>query len=358
MNVLNVVLNGMIMVQLRTGPWNLTDLKSVPKNGLKVFSCFHCGGGSTMGYKLAGFEVLGGVEIDPEMMKIYRANHDPKHSFLMGVEQFNKIPRDKIPTELFELDVLDGSPPCSSFSMSGSREKAWGEKKKFREGQSDQILDDLFFHYIETARILQPKVVVAENVKGLVMGKARGYVKQIFQMFNMAGYETQLFVLNAAFMGVPQKRERTFFVARRKDLCLPTIKLSFNEKPISVKTSLSGLIHQIKFSTILSDETKKLWEKTKIGKALSTVHPKGHRFNAIKTDPNGPCQTLPASPDGNPMHWNEPRRFSTLENARIQTFPDDYNHGKFKDNYITGMSVPPFMMQRIANQIYEQLFKK
>ncbi len=174
------------MAQLKTGPWLLSDLKNVEKNGLKVFSCFHCGGGSTMGYKLSGYEVLGGVEIDPEMMRVYRANHNPKHSFLMGVQDFNKLPRDKIPAELFDLDTLDGSPPCSSFSMAGSREKAWGEKKKFREGQATQALDDLFFNFIETARILQPKVVVAENVKGLIIGNAKGYVKQIFQMFNLA----------------------------------------------------------------------------------------------------------------------------------------------------------------------------
>ena len=142
-----------------------------------------------MGYKLAGFEVLGGVEIDPEMMEVYRSNHRPKHSFLMGVGDFNQLPREKIPADLFNLDILDGSPPCSSFSMAGSREKAWGTKKKFREGQTEQVLDDLFFQFLETANILRPKVVVAENVKGLVIGKAKGYVKQIFNMFNIAGYD-------------------------------------------------------------------------------------------------------------------------------------------------------------------------
>ena len=149
----------------KTGHWNLSDLKDIPGNGYKVFSCFHCGGGSTMGYKLSGFDVLGGIEIDPEMMKVYKTNHDPKHSFLMGVQDFNKIQRENIPKELFDLDILDGSPPCSSFSSAGSREKSWGKNKKFREGQSVQVLDDLFFHFIETARILQPKIVVAENVK-------------------------------------------------------------------------------------------------------------------------------------------------------------------------------------------------
>ena len=105
------------------GPWKLTDLATVPKNGLTAFSCFHCGGGSTMGYKLAGFNMLGGVEIDPEMMGIYRANHKPKHSYLMGVQQFNELPLLSLPDELKNLDLLDGSPPCSVFSMAGKREK-------------------------------------------------------------------------------------------------------------------------------------------------------------------------------------------------------------------------------------------
>ena len=338
---------------LKTGPWKLSELETIPKNGKKVFSCFHCGGGSTMGYKLAGYEVLGGVEIDPEMMSIYKLNHNPKHSFLMGIQDFNKIEKSKLPEELFNLDILDGSPPCSSFSMAGSREKAWGEKKKFREGQANQVLDDLFFEFIKTADLLKPKIVVAENVKGLVMGKAKGYVKMIAEQFESAGYDLQLFVLNAAFMGVPQRRERTFFIARRKDLNFPKLKMEFNEKTISIKKALEDVLTQKGIE--LTNETKKLWEKCKPGFALSTVHPKGHRFNAIKTNPNNVCHTLPASADGNPIRWDIPNRFTTLQNARIQSFPDDYNFVKFKDNYICGMSVPPFMTQRVSTEIAKQL---
>ena len=94
--------------------------------------------------------------------------------------------------------------------MAGSREKKWSVKKKFREGQAEQVLDDLFFHYIDIAKKLQPKVVVAENVKGLIQGNARGYVKQIFKAFKEAGYSCQLFLLNAAAMGVPQRRREHF----------------------------------------------------------------------------------------------------------------------------------------------------
>lgn len=353
MSALNVGLSGMIMVPLKIGPWNLTDLNDIPKNGLKVFSCFHCGGGSTMGYKLAGFDVLGGIEIDPEMMSIYKANHNPKYSYLMGVQDFIKIPIDKIPKELFELDILDGSPPCSSFSMAGSREKAWGEKKKFREGQADQVLDDLFFSFIEIARILQPKVVVAENVKGLIMGKAKGYVKQIFQMFNMAGYDVQLFVLNAAFMGVPQRRERTFFIARRKDLNFPKINLHFNEKTISVNECWNGL--KDKGKDVSSSSMVKYWNKIKPGQAMSEVHEKGSLFGQIKLDPNSPCPTM-TSKEYQFWHWLEPRLLSSKQSFRIQTFPDDYKANNVDAKYICGMSVPPYMAQRIAAQIAKQLF--
>jgi len=332
-------------MKLRVGPWNLSELKDVPKNGYKVFSCFHCGGGSTMGYKLAGYEVLGGVEIDPEMMAVYRANHNPKYSYLMGVQQFRKL--KDLPEELYNLDILDGSPPCSSFSMAGSREKAWGEKKKFREGQAEQVLDDLFFDFIEIAKMLQPKVVVAENVKGLIQGNARGYVKEIFAAFKNAGYSCQLFLLNAAAMGVPQKRERTFFIANKLG---KKIHLKFQENQITVKQCWVGL--QKQNASGLTDFTRDLWEKSKPGDSMAKVN-NGNGFNNIKFPFNSPAPTVAAS--GGNYHPIEPRHLSDSEYLRIQTFPDDYNFGKNGARYFCGMSVPPFMMQRVANQIAIQL---
>lgn len=305
-----------------------------------------------MGYKLAGFNVLGGVEIDPEMMELYRSNFNPKHSYLMGVQKFKLISDSELPKELFELDILDGSPPCSSFSMAGSREKAWGEKKKFREGQADQVLDELFFDYIDIAKKLKPKVVVAENVKGLVAGKAKGYVKEIYQAFEAAGYDVQLFLLNAAFMGVPQRRERTFFIARRKNLGLTQIKLFFAEKPISVKTAWLGLPPQR--GTPITEFTKKLWDKAKPGDSMAK-HNNGNGFNNIKFPYYTPAPTV-ASGGGN-YHPTEPRNLSNAEYLRLQTFPCDYNFGNLGARYICGMSVPPFMMQRVSNQIYEQWLK-
>lgn len=331
--------------ELKTGPWNLTDLKNVKPNGLKVFSIFSCGGGSTMGYKLAGYEVIGCCEIDPQMMRIYRANHNPRLPYLMGVQEFKTLP--DLPDELFNLDILDGSPPCSSFSMAGSREKAWGDKKKFREGQAEQVLDNLFFDFIEVAKRLQPKVVVAENVKGLIQGNARGYVKEIFQGFKDAGYHCQLFLLNAAAMGVPQRRERTFFIANRID---KKIELQFSERPIPVSELFEGI--ETVGEALNSEYAIRQWEICPIGAGADVS--KGGFNSQKKIDPDGPCLTQIGSQKH--FHHKEIARISDDLVKRLQSFPDDYNFLDAKPHYVCGMSVPPFMMQRVADQIYKQFF--
>ena len=115
-------------MQEKSTDWKWTMANDYPrKNGLTAFSCFACGGGSTMGYKLAGVDVLGCCEIDPKMNKTYVENHHPKHNYCMDIREFNNIPNEELPKELFELDVLDGSPPCTTFSMAGEREESWGK---------------------------------------------------------------------------------------------------------------------------------------------------------------------------------------------------------------------------------------
>ena len=215
--------------------WNLSDgypAKGIEPNGCKVFGTFICGGGSTMGYKLAGFTHFGGVEIDPKVADVYQGNHKPKHLFVEDIRKFNE--RENLSKELYSLDILDGSPPCSTFSMAGSRESAWGKEKVFREGQAKQTLDDLVFVYIETIKKLRPKVCLLENVKGIIQGNAKYYSKQIVARMTEAGYRVQVFCLNAASMGVPQKRERVFFIGLRNDFEVPKLELRFNEPSIVV----------------------------------------------------------------------------------------------------------------------------
>lgn len=335
--------------------WFLGDIEKRKKNGLKVMSCFSCAGGSTMGYKLAGCTVLGNVEIDPKVMAVYKKNHHPKHPFLMGVQDFNKIPNDELPEQLFDLDILDGSPPCSAFSMSGSREEKWGKEHHFREGQAKQKLDDLFFHFVETANKLKPKVVIAENVKGLISGKARGYVSDIIKRLDEIGYKTQLFLLNSATMGVPQKRERVFFIAHRKDLDLPELKLKFNEKPILFKDIKGPIGKPMNQET----ETYKRWTKRRpqdntISDITQRIENKVSGFNTVLIHDNKVPNTLASGSTF--LRYAEPYHLSNMELIKIQTFPSDFNFLDQTPQYVLGMSVPPLMMEKIATEVYKQWF--
>lgn len=337
--------------------WTLKDAKFTKDKGT-VFSCFACGGGSTMGYKLAGFDVLGCNEIDPKMIEAYRTNHKPKYSYLEPIQTFKE--RKDLPKELYNLDILDGSPPCSSFSMAGNREKDWGKDKKFREGQAEQVLDTLFFDFIDLAKELQPKVVVAENVKGLLLGNAKQYVRKIYEEFDKAGYYCQHWLLDASKMGVPQRRERVFFVCLRKDLAkpflyqkdmftqVPKLELNFNEKPI--------LFKDIKYNDVGKDctwEAKWMWDKIEFG-SYSQVHPKGQYFGAIKVNPNDVCNTVVSNTGSELFDYRKNKHLSKEQLCQVGSYPLDYDFGNLQFKYLIGMSVPPVMTAQIATEIYNQ----
>ena len=336
--------------------WYLKD--GYPKShGLKVFGTFICGGGSTMGYKLAGFEHLGGVEIDPEVADVYKTNHNPKYLFIEDIREFAK--RTDFPEDLYNLDILDGSPPCSSFSMAGNREKDWGKTKVFREGQAEQRLDDLFFDYIALAKKLQPKVVIAENVKGLIQGNAKAYVHRIKKEFEAAGYKVQLFLLNAASMGVPQKRERVFFICQRNDLNFPKLELKFNEKAIVYKDFKSE-----GKSRVLSKEMQNKWYNNKIDSDKSfediikrLTGKKWMLFNRVFQNENQVISTIASSAGSWIIRKDKPQEISENDIIKAGTFPLDYNFKKIEPKYLIGMSVPPVMTAQVATEIYNQWLK-
>lgn len=324
--------------------WYLKDgypAKGIEKHNSKVFSCFACGGGSTMGYKLAGYDVIGCNEIDPKMNECYVTNHNPKYNYLMDIREFRKL--EKLPDELFNLDILDGSPPCSSFSMAGNREKDWGKEKKFREGQKKQVLDDLFFEFIELGERLQPKIIIAENVKGLLLGEAKKYVTEIALAFDKAGYYVDKWLLDASKMGVPQKRERVFFIAIRKDLVdklepsldmfnkLPELDLEFNINEIPIKRF---------YETIDKKESQNY---------------SNDRFGDIMMNLNKPSQTIATIN----RYWvNENQLINNNTKKLIGSYPLDYNFLDSEPQYLIGMSVPPVMTAQIAHRIYNQWLSK
>jgi DNA (cytosine-5)-methyltransferase 1 len=348
--------------------WTLKDAVFTKDKG-KVFSCFACGGGSTMGYKLAGFDVLGCNEIDPKMIEAYKANHNPKYAFLEPIQTFKN--RNDLPKELYSLDILDGSPPCSSFSTVGNRDNDWGKKKKFREGQAEQVLDTLFFDFIDLAKKLQPKIVIAENVKGLLMGNAINYVREIYKQFNDAGYYCQHWLLDASKMGVPQKRERVFFIALRKDLAnqflhqidmftiAPKLHLEFNEQEIPYNLFKEKQNNEYPISSFY----KTLWDKRIKGDA-SFKDINGRERDKPSTGfgtnflyNNNVCGTLTTKKDCYCL-FDEPRYTSDFEAKCIGSYPQDYNFLNLKPQYLIGMSVPPIMTAQIATEIYKQWLSK
>lgn len=327
------------------------------ENGLNVFGTFVCGGGSTMGYKLAGFHHLGGVEIDKRMSQIYQINHKPKYFYLEDIRDFNQ--RTNLPSELYNLDILDGSPPCSTFSMSGKREKGWGVEKVFREGQQKQTLDDLVFVYCDTIAKLRPKVAILENVCGIVAGAAKAYAIEIVERLNTIGYEVQIFQLNSATMGVPQARERIFFIARRKDLSLPKLTLEFSEKPIyfGVVADKGSTTHKPLWPSI-----KLRWPFVEKGDQCLKFADSKYRnlstYNAFFSTSllynESVAPTLTSS--GTTVYYEEARNLNDTEYTRISSFPADFDYCGLDARYVCGMSVPPLMTASIANEIKRQWF--
>ena len=340
--------------------WNLADLRK-PWNGVKVMSTFACGGGSTMGYKRAGCEVIAANDIDPEMAWHYKRNHSPRHYFLCPIRDL--LTAD-LPEELFGIDIFDGSPPCSTFSTAGSREDAWGKDKVFREGQAKQVLSDLFFDWIAMVGRLKPRVAIAENVKGMLIGNAKGYTRMVVQELDRIGYRTQVFLVNAADCGVPQRRERVFFVCARKDLNLPPLALAPKSRWVGVGEATSDLQTLTSAELIETKPTPldlQWWHKTKPGDgsgyATAREREGGKRaaFTHIRLSEHTPSNSLLAN--DNTKHWGVCRSLTLREWKRLGSFPDDYIAKSDKiGKYMIGMSVPPKMAEQVARAVCSQWF--
>lgn len=339
---------------LKSTDWKWTMANDYPeKNGLKVFSCFACGGGSTMGYKLCGCEVLGCNEIDPRMNEVYIKNHNPKYNYLEDIRDFNK--REDLPEELYNLDILDGSPPCSTFSMAGQREDGWGVEKKFREGQKEQTLDDLSFVFIETVAKLRPKVVIMENVEGLMLGNAWKYVQEIYKKFHEIGYQVKHWLLKGEQMGVPQTRHRVFFVATRLCFNLDCLNMYFNYEPVTYGMIKEGKLKEMGKDTKFYQIAAQANDKDKsIADTRKRLGQKGSAFQTFYIRENMVVPTQRSKPDLIDLEHIAYVSKETIRNS--QTFPQDY---KFEPDtysnvgYICGMSVPPIMIKRLVNRLIE-----
>jgi len=200
----------------------MPEIAALPWNGHTVISTFSGCGGSSLGYRMAGFKVVWANEFVPIAQASYIANSAPET--ILDKRDIKTITVSDILAAtglaVGALDLLDGSPPCQAFSTAGKRERGWGEEKRYAHGAT-QKNEDLFVEYIRLVRGLQPKVFVAENVSGLIKGVAKGYFKEILAALKACGYVVEVKLLDAQWLGVPQVRQRVIFMGVRTDVQRP-----------------------------------------------------------------------------------------------------------------------------------------
>ena len=219
-------------------PYTLQDVNDASaQEKFTVISTFAGGGGSSTGYRLAGGKILAVNEFVEEARTTYGQNYPttpilPDDIKKLSGQEFLDITG----LEAGELDVLDGSPPCSAFSVAGNmshgkgntHKDAFGKTKGYSDIKEVTNVEDLFFEFLRVAEVIKPKVIIAENVAGLTMGEAKTYFNKIQNTFEDIGYDVSAKVLNSGYFGVPQTRNRVFFIGVRSDMTMTTSNLSFS----------------------------------------------------------------------------------------------------------------------------------
>ena len=333
----------------------------------KVISLFSGTGGSSLGYRLAGLKVLLSNEFVEAAWKCYEANFPDTiciHDDIRNLTGQGLL--DKIGLKKGELDILDGSPPCQSFSTAGKREQKWGCVTKYSD--VEQRCDDLLFEYARILGEIQPKTFVVENVKGLVMGEAKKVFNQAKEEFEAKGYNVAIRLLNAKYFQVPQNRPRIIFIGVRKDLGI----LPSHPKPqhaiIPIKEVLKDVVNT---SQDIEDSkypehysVMKYLKQMKPGESGSDYNEKGSYFGLIRLDWNKPANTILQSDakhiSCSAIHPVEHRKLTIPELKRISSFPDDFKLlGNYKQNWERiGRAVPPNMMKAIAKHIRYEILDK
>lgn len=360
--------------KIRPYIYDLQSVKDASKKELfEVVSLFAGAGGSSTGYKLAGGKILAINEFVKAARDVYRRNYPETYIFpqdirkLTGAQILEKIGKKK-----GELDILDGSPPCSGFSVAGKREKGWGIEKSYSD--TKQIVDDLFFEYARIIKEVQPKVFIAENVKGMIMGAPKkllgseqldmfgAHEDTIYYRLLDAGYNVRFKVLRASDYGVPQDRDRVIFIGVRKDIDKVITYPKIDTLHL-VRHSVHDAIHDLKpdFYNPLSPAVAKVYPHLYYGECTynygQRVGEKMGGTQRSKAFKNKPSRTATTTPEI--FHYEEPRTLAINELTRICAFPQDYYLGEsFNKKWERlGRAVPPLMMKAIAEHVYETILK-
>tara|TARA_B100001989_G_scaffold44696_1_gene28159 strand:+ start:714 stop:1895 length:1182 start_codon:yes stop_codon:yes gene_type:complete len=359
-----------------------------------VISTFAGGGGSSTGYKLAGGKVLLVNEFVEAARQTYSDNYSDTQILPQDIKSLTGFDfldaADIIPTE---LDILDGSPPCSAFSISGKRDKGWDQEKVYSDGKKVENIEDLFLEYVRIAREIQPKIIVAENVKGITAGEAKKKLNEFINAFQNIGYDVTYKVMNAAHYGVPQARERTMFVCVREDVC-EAVGLNFmtlnnvfpeeNKEMVTLRHALEGIENDKEEEQMLLDYVQSGFQKKWIellefdppkhlkpsDERFIDINPKRSMFNMIRPCQDLPCPTLTQRGQqtvvSGVFHPMKNRKFTIPELKRIMSLPEDFVMKSDRETVAKrfdqsaeriGRMVAPKMMAALANSLYEKVLR-
>lgn len=323
----------------------MVEVNALPRNGYNVVSTFSGCGGTCLGWKMDGYRVLWASEFIPAAQETYRANHPDT---MLDTRDIRAVQSEDIARAVAgrRIDVLEGSPPCASFSESGAGAKDWGKVKHYSD--TKQRTDDLFNEYIRLVRELQPRVFIAENVQGLVRGVAKGIFQNILKQLRESGYEVRAQILDACRLGVPQSRQRIFFVGVRNDMAQAYHVHPTFPEPLAYYYTIADVLPHI-VATRLSGGRNK-W-----------------------SDANRPSPTIVQS-DGLISSTTaffsfaglirtrdaEQRKYTIDELKLISSFPADFiMTGTYAQQWERiGRAVPPLMARAIAQVIRREILDK
>lgn len=329
-------------------------LKPKDINALNVISTFAGGGGSSLGYSMAGYKELLAIEWDKNAIETFKLNFPDIPIYEGDIAKLTVDECLKVTgLQTGELDVLDGSPPCQGFSMSGKR-----------------IMDDprnqLFREFVRLLRGLMPKVFVMENVSGMVKGKMKLIFVEILRELKASGYKVSARLMNAMYFCVPQSRERMIFIGVRDDLNIEPSHPRAQRKPFSISIAVEDADISI-CPPIGNSKYARMYDyiplpsANRLSSNASFITGKRGFSNIVKPNPNKPSPTIMKTqkPCGF-VHWCEKRPLSIGEAKRIGSFPDHYSFtGKYEQQWARiGNSVPPLLMKAIAEHIKKEIFNK
>lgn len=335
---------------------------------MRIISLFSGCGGLDLGFEKAGFSIPVANEFDKTIYETFKINH-PSTKLIEGdVRQITKLDIEKY-LEGQEVDGIIGGPPCQSWSEAGALrgiEDARGQ---------------LFFDYIRILKEFKPKFFLAENVSGMLANRHSEAVKNIISLFNDAGYDVTLTLVNAKDYGVAQERKRVFYIGFRKDL---NIKFNFpkgsTEDDVS-KLTLRDVIWDLK-DTAVPALKRNYHNPESINNNEYFVGEYSPIFmsrNRVK-DWNEQAFTIQASGRQSQLHPSAPkmvkvgkdkcefvkdkkdlyRRLTVREAARIQGFPDSFKfiYENVDNGYkMIGNAVPVNLAFEIACAIKKELEK-